>query len=70
METAHLLRSPRNARRLLAALRRAEARTGKPQPVAKLRQEMGLGPSAVPTYFPEPLHRTGGRNHRRCHNWK
>jgi len=45
METAHLLRSPRNARRLLAALRRAEARTGKPQPVAKLRQEMGLGPS-------------------------
>ena len=30
IETAHLLQSPRNARRLLAALRRAE--TGKVQP--------------------------------------
>jgi len=44
METAHLLRSPRNARRLLAALRRAEGRMGKPEPVEKLRREMGLGP--------------------------
>jgi antitoxin YefM len=44
METAHLLRSPRNARRLLAALRRAEGRRGKPEPVEKLRREMGLGP--------------------------
>ena len=43
METAHLLRSPRNARRLLRALRRAEGRAGKPGSVAKLRQEMGLG---------------------------
>jgi antitoxin YefM len=45
METAHLLRSPRNARRLLAALRRAEAGNGKPEPVEKLRREIGLGPS-------------------------
>ncbi len=42
METAHLLRSPRNARRLLRALRRAEDRAGKPESLAKLRQEMGL----------------------------
>ena len=45
METAHLLRSPRNARRLLAALRRAETGNGKPKPVEKLRREIGLGPS-------------------------
>jgi len=43
METAHLLRSPKNARRLLAALRRAEDRAAKPGSVEKLRQEMGLG---------------------------
>jgi antitoxin YefM len=30
METAHLLRSPRNAERLLAALARARSRTGYP----------------------------------------
>lgn len=45
METAHLLRSPRNAQRLLAALRRAQGRAGRAQSVDKLRQEMGLGPS-------------------------
>lgn len=43
METAHLLRSPKNARRLLAAFRRAGARTGKPESIEKLRREMGLG---------------------------
>ena len=42
METAHLLRSPRNARRLLTALRRATSRKGKPEPPDKLRREMGL----------------------------
>jgi antitoxin YefM len=42
METAHLLRSPKNARRLLSALRRANARKGKPEPLDKLRREMGL----------------------------
>jgi antitoxin YefM len=43
IETAHLLRSPRNARRLMTALRRANRRTGKPEPVEKLRREFGLG---------------------------
>jgi len=42
LETAHLLRSPENARRLLTALRRAQSRTGKPQSVKKLRREVGL----------------------------
>ena len=41
-ETAHLLRSPRNAARLLKALARARNSTVKPQPVAKLRRELGL----------------------------
>ena len=41
-ETAHLLRSPRNARRLLGALRRAEKRQGKPMSVARVRREIGL----------------------------
>jgi antitoxin YefM len=42
LETAHLLRSPRNAQRLLAALRRATSRKGKPESLDKLRREMGL----------------------------
>ncbi len=42
LETAHLLRSPKNAQRLLTALRRAQARTVKPQPLEKLRQDLGL----------------------------
>ena len=42
LETAHLLRSPRNSRRLLAALRRAERGKGKPEPLERLRQELGL----------------------------
>ena len=45
METAHLLRSPRNAERLLVALRRATGRKGKPESVDKLRREVGLGAS-------------------------
>ena len=45
METAHLLRSPKNAERLLAALRRATVRKGKPESVDKLRREVGLGAS-------------------------
>ena len=40
IETAHLLRSPRNARRLLAALRRADRRKTEPASVAELRREM------------------------------
>jgi antitoxin YefM len=42
METAHLLRSPKNAQRLLSALRRAKAGKGTPETVDKLRQELGI----------------------------
>ena len=42
IETAHLLRSPKNAQRLLTALNRALERTGKPQTVDSLRRELGL----------------------------
>jgi antitoxin YefM len=42
LETAHLLRSPKNAQRLLKALRRAQARSLKPQPLEKLRRNLGL----------------------------
>lgn len=41
-ETAHLLRSPKNAERLLTALNRALARTGKPQTIEELRRETGF----------------------------
>lgn len=43
METAHLLRSPKNAQRLLSALNRAQSRKVKPGSLTKLRQEIGLG---------------------------
>jgi len=39
LETAHLLRSPRNAARLLTALRRAELGKSKPETVEQLRRE-------------------------------
>jgi antitoxin YefM len=42
IETAHLLRSPKNARRLLTALQRATNRRGRTEPLEKLRREMGL----------------------------
>lgn len=42
METAHLLRSPKNAQRLLAALQRATKRKGKPESLDKLRRDLGL----------------------------
>ena len=42
LETAHLLRSPRNAERLLSALQRAQARTTPPSSVAELRKSLGL----------------------------
>jgi antitoxin YefM len=42
LETAHLLRSPKNAERLLTALTRAQQRTVAPQSVASLRREVGL----------------------------
>ncbi len=46
LETAHLLRSPANAERLLAALTRARQGTGSTQSVAELRDEVGLGEEA------------------------
>ena len=42
LETAHLLRSPANARRLLAALARVPEQIIPPQTIAGLRQEVGL----------------------------
>ncbi len=42
METAHLLRSPANARRLLSALREARGGKLKPSTSAALRREFGL----------------------------
>lgn len=44
LETAHLLRSPKNAERLLAALQEARTQASDPQTVEDLRHEMGLGP--------------------------
>ena len=42
LETAYLLRSPKNAARLLTALERAKARTLEPQSIDSLRQELGI----------------------------
>lgn len=39
-ETAHLLRSPKNARRLLTALRRAESGKGRATSPESLRREL------------------------------
>ena len=41
-ETAHLLRSPKNAERLLTALNRALAGTENPKTIEELRHETGL----------------------------
>ncbi len=46
LETAHLLRSPENAERLLTALRRAQQRTLEPSTVDDLRAEAGLDQAA------------------------
>jgi len=45
-ETAHLLRSPKNSERLLAAMERSKAGTVEPQTVEQLRGEFGLEPEA------------------------
>jgi antitoxin YefM len=47
LETAHLLRSPENAERLLTALRRAQQRSQTPSTVAELRAEVGLDDQAA-----------------------
>ena len=41
-ETAHLLRSPKNARRLLAALQRALENSVEPRSVEDLKKDVGL----------------------------
>jgi antitoxin YefM len=46
METAHLLRSPRNAQRLLTALRRSATKIVKPRTATSLRKEI-LGEAAL-----------------------
>ena len=46
LETAHLLRSPKNAERLLTALARAQRRTLSPQSLDELCREVGLGDHA------------------------
>jgi antitoxin YefM len=42
METAHLLRSPKNAARLISALKSAEKGRGRRQTVKESRREFGL----------------------------
>jgi antitoxin YefM len=42
IETAHLLRSPKNAQRLLRALNRAQAKTEKPESLEDLRKEFNI----------------------------
>ena len=46
LETAHLLRSPANAERLLTALARVRQRTESPQSIDDLRHEVGLAEEA------------------------
>ena len=43
METAYLLRSPKNAERLLRVLVRARQEEGVPQTIDELKREIGLG---------------------------
>lgn len=42
VETAHLLRSPKNAQRLLSALQRARANKGPRESLERLRRDIGL----------------------------
>ena len=46
LETAHLLRSPKNAQRLLTALNRALRNEGQPQSLDELRAEVGFDDEA------------------------
>ena len=45
LETAHLLRSPANARRLLTALQQALSDQGSVRSVAELKRHLGLAPA-------------------------
>lgn len=42
LETAHLLRSPKNAKRLLSALDKVKKGSGTPQTIDELRNEVGF----------------------------
>jgi len=42
LETSHLMRSPKNAQRLLAAYERAMKKQGKPQSIDDLKKEVGF----------------------------
>jgi antitoxin YefM len=42
LETSHLLRSPKNAERLLAAMGRVKKGKSKPQSIQDLKKEVGL----------------------------
>lgn len=42
VETVHLLRSPKNAERLLAAMERSRHGEGKPESLDELRRDLGL----------------------------
>ena len=42
LETSHLLRSPKNVKRLLHALERARSREGNPSSLESLRKEVGF----------------------------
>jgi len=42
LETAHLLRSPNNAKRLLSVLGRVREKAGVPQTIDELRNEIGF----------------------------
>ena len=46
LETAHLLRAPKNAERLLAALERAQQRVGSPRSLEEVRREVGIDDDA------------------------
>ena len=46
METAHLMRSPKNARRLLGALSRAQTRELPPSSLEGLQERLGVGQDA------------------------
>jgi len=43
LETSHLLRSPRNTKRLLTALKRAQSKEENPGSLESLKKEVGLG---------------------------
>ena len=47
IETAHLLRSPKNVERLMRAIARAQGQEIQPSSIDELRAELGLGSEAA-----------------------